>query len=1166
MRRFTLTKITALVLSTLPIFAMAKNTEHLEAISSESTSISSETHKQTDSSRIYLEQGAIWASRDITRFDPVLNVTVSEELEVENDQLSDPLRFTVNTNFSYYITKWEIEVYQAKDRHLSQPLTVISGNKLNNDSDIEWDGQNDIDFKFSKGKQLLFRLKAWDKDGNIDITTLGVVDLVAAGKEVSIRKNDNDTDGHGRSYGRSSLMRHNIPTSSGLAKFMGTGLDGVDKVIIGEDEFDVVDGKLYAEQFLPTDAYMFPTTVVFESGEEKRYQLYVRIPNTYYSQTGLADLYIGKNRVTGNNSALTVNDQYHEDIYNQGRLAYFSQGKFGDKLRIVTHVDTKDSNFKDMFKHPFAADDTTVFDILEDDDEMYYGDYGDGSNITKVVNTKGKVYLDLQYDKSNYLWGNFNTGVTGTDTTDYNRSLYGFKADYRTRSTTKYGEDRLNIVGFASEADTLYSHDEFLGTGGSLYFLKHGEVVPGSDKVSIRVMNKNSGIEEKNIPLQPGRDYEIDEFQGRIILTKPLTDIVNDSFGTVIDDSPRGGFESYLVTDYEYVPVSSEALQAMSYGLRAKGWLNDYVGVGSTYIHEEKENQNYQMVGGDLTLRATEGTFVTAEVGHSEGTQADSNFVSFDGGLTFDEINSGIEDREGNSVQVTGVANLYDLFPELFGAVGNDVKAWYKNKESGYSYASQSDDLEQESVGVQARIQVGDSAQVATRYTTIEERNTSGKLETDSQQLEVETEVMLTDNIKVAVAGKQVSELNNQDEKGDGTLAGARVEYIFDSDNKVYLKGQTTVETSDNYDDNNSVAVGAETRIISDLTVSGEYTTGDRGDATEASIGYDISSDYTTYVTYVDDQYEDQNSVVFGQKVTLTETVDFYQENQFVKENNGKGQIDSFGFDVDVSDDFDFGISYQQGEIEYQDQADNVERTAVSFNTSLEKDNYNLKNKFEYRIDVGTEKIDQYVTTNRYTHHLTDEYTLFAKFNYSKTVNQTKQQVIERFIESNVGIAYRPIYNDRLNLLARYTYLVDLDALNRDVDYSDEESHIFETEGIYSWNAHIDLGAKLAYKQKDEVFNRESGAVVNVNNDIYLTGLSASYYVMKDWDLTGEYHWKVDRAYDQLEHGALLSVNKHLTDNFKIGIGYNFSAFEDDLVHEDDYNARGVFVNLVGKI
>ncbi len=49
------------------------------------------------------------------------------------------------------------------------------------------------------------------------------------------------------------------------------------------------------------------------------------------------------------------------------------------------------------------------------------------------------------------------------------------------RDTTQYGEDRLNVVGLLLKRIPCM-HDEFLGTGGSLYFLRHGEAVPETIK------------------------------------------------------------------------------------------------------------------------------------------------------------------------------------------------------------------------------------------------------------------------------------------------------------------------------------------------------------------------------------------------------------------------------------------------------------------------------------------------------------------------------------------------------------------------------------------------------------------------------------------------------------------------------------------------------------
>ncbi|MDW3642392.1 hypothetical protein R8O96_26080, partial [Vibrio sp. 1291-1] len=250
------------------------------------------------------------------------------------------------------------------------------------------------------------------------------------------------------------------------------------------------------------------------------------------------------------------------------------------------------------------------------------------------------------------------------------------------------------------------------------------------------------------------------------------------------------------------------------------------------------------------------------------------------------------------------------------------------------------------------------------------------------QQAELETQVKVTKHIKISAAGKQVEELNNEDEKGKGTLAGLRADYIWDSDNNVYIKGQKTVGTTDEYDENDSVTIGGETRILEDFVVGAEYTTGDRGDAAEAGVTYDVTEDYSTYLTYVDDSYEGKNNVIVGQRADLTSTVDFYQENQFVDEDNGKGRIDSFGFGYDMNDDIDMGIGYQKGEIE-DDQNITTERQAVSVSTSIDVDDVLFKNKVEYRVDKTDDsadpdkkRIDQWVTTNRYTHHLTEEYTL----------------------------------------------------------------------------------------------------------------------------------------------------------------------------------------------
>ena len=83
-----------------------------------------------------------------------------------------------------------------------------------------------------------------------------------------------------------------------------------------------------------------------------------------------------------------------------------------------------------------------------------------------------------------------------------------------------------------------------------------------------------------------------------------------------------------------------------------------------------------------------------------------------------------------------------------------------------------------------------------------------------------------------------------------------------------------------------------------------------------------------------------------------------------------------------------------------------------------------------------------------------------------------------------------------------------------------------------------------------------------------LLGFRQEYEVVKDWDLMAEYRFLADigenNNTENLKHGALVGVYKHIGENLKIGVGYNFSSFQDDL-RDTDINAQGWFINIVGK-
>jgi hypothetical protein len=44
----------------------------------------------------------------------------------------------------------------------------------------------------------------------------------------------------------------------------------------------------------------------------------------------------------------------------------------------------------------------------------------------------------------------------------------------------------------------------------------------------------------------------------------------------------------------------------------------------------------------------------------------------------------------------------------------------------------------------------------------------------------------------------------------------------------------------------------------------------------------------------------------------------------------------------------------------------------------------------------------------------------------------------------------------------------------------------------------------------------------------------------------------------------IVAVHKEISDNLRVGVGYNFTDFDDDLTSRN-YDSKGWFINIVGK-
>jgi regulator of sirC expression with transglutaminase-like and TPR domain len=75
--------------------------------------------------------------------------------------------------------------------------------------------------------------------------------------------------------------------------------------------------------------------------------------------------------------------------------------------------------------------------------------------------------------------------------------------------------------------------------------------------------------------------------------------------------------------------------------------------------------------------------------------------------------------------------------------------------------------------------------------------------------------------------------------------------------------------------------------------------------------------------------------------------------------------------------------------------------------------------------------------------------------------------------------------------------------------------------------------------------------------------LRVDWRFLKQWDSLAEVRSLDLPNVGQRRRGALAAIYRHIGQNLKAGVGYNFTDFSDDLT-DLKYNHKGVFLNLIG--
>jgi hypothetical protein len=789
-------------------------------------------------------------------------------------------------------------------------------------------------------------------------------------------------------------------------------------------------------------------------------------------------------------------------------------------------------------------------------------------------------------------------------------------------------EARFFVAGdtFLGDGSSRLRHgfNYLRGTGGSLYYLQHDQLLEGSEQVHLVVKDQRTGIEIARIPQTRNVDYTIRYQEGRILFKSPVPSIADGgllSSASLNTRDPSGGDPVFVEVSYEH--ESDRDGGGVSFGGQLRETFYDKLSVGLGYVQEgrggELSGDDYQLFGVDAAYRHSTASFAEIEYVRSRSYDSIAS-LSDDGGLSFGAIQrrTGIDDV-GNAFHVRGAAELADVIDSDRPLL--QVGGFYQFADEGFYAHRRSLDRGATRFG-------GNLNWDITAEHAIGARNDSVLTRVDDLEL--------ADPQALKTMAQYQSRLYYEYHDA-AHRAGVELGHSF-SDDYYAEDGYSAYSTLLRYEyfGIQDLRLGVSHEVILSADDPRLYQDAMDHLATSFTLAWQILEDLALEATEKV-RWNGENSTRLGVRSQITDTTSTYVQQRFGTQKGGKqfnsttvvGGEQAFGEDksgrVFGEYQLDGGIggernravagigkhwelgrgvtldtAYERTQIfgpsNYGDQS----RDVISLGFGLTRyDSIKLGTRFEFRYDQGDASapqsspcfsngsldtpefcrdrmlggFDKYqlVALNSVDWKWTDDLSMLVRYNIAMTRNLTLDALEQIDQELSVGFAFRPVDWDSVNILAKYTYLDSQRPLAlEDYTYDRNQKHVVSLVPVFQISSGTQLVTKVAWKHIISDLQSYSGADFgNVVTDLmlFIFRINQEFYKISEelsLELGVEYRFMQLFDPNQFEHGFLLGADVVLFDYARVGFGYNFTSFTDDEYTLESIDQHGWFFRVQG--
>jgi flagellar motor protein MotB len=1083
------------------------------------------------------------------------------------------VQFRMYSNYSSFIESSEIRVFERDQSLQAPPIAILP---VDESGLAQW--QPKAPTLEDSTRELKYVLRAYDSSSKYDETEprpLWFYRQPPSGAVTSSSSGEGPSQELLAAYGKSDLARHRIPVSGGTVKVKGSGIPADHTVWVAGRQVPVdPEGNFVAEEILPSGFHTVEVAVLDPAGNGSLYLRDLAFKRRDLFYVGVADLTLSGNRSSGPVEQLQgENAPRPFDSSLDGRLAFYLNGKISDHWRLTASADTREGPVEDLFSNFLDKSPEALFRRIDPD--LHYPTFGDDSVVEQMAPTLGKFYVKASRGENYGMWGNFKVGYLGNELAHVDRGLYGANAHYGSSSATSFGERRLAVDAFAAEPGTMPSYEEFRGTGGSLYFLRHQDILVGSERLRIELRDKESGIVTGVVDLRYALDYDIDYLQGRVLLTEPLSSTASDN--QLVRIGGLSGDEVYLVARYEYTPEFDE-LDALAVGGQGHYWFGDHVRLGLIANTNDEGDADSSLGAADLTLRMSTASWIKLQTGRSEGLISNT-LQSDDGGFGFTGASDlSFTEAEAEAYRADLSVGLGDFFEGQEGR----VTLYTQRLGAGYSAPGQATLKNTDFLGGTLTMPVTDRFRLSASG---DYREQEEGLET--RAIEIDARYMLTR--KWSLSGGVRNDLREDNSplvpltqvEGERTDAVAQLTYDAGTSWRTYGFVQDTIASNGDREDNGRIGAGGSYLLTDRFKVDGELSDGDLGFGGRLGTTFLVSKATSLYVNYLlENERTDnglrvrRNNLVSGVKQRLSDSSSVYVEERFQGGEALTGLTHAAGVNLVARERWNIGGNAEVGKLRDSLTGAETDRKASGFRIGYGREAIQFSSAVEYRRDES-EQLDTTIaerTTwlfrNNFKLQLTPDWRMLGKLNHSDSDSSLGDFFDGGYTEAVLGYAYRPVLHDRLSTLAKYTYFYNVPTTDQVTLRSTpsefiQKSHIAALDINYDLTVNWSIGGKYAYRLGQISLDREDPEFFD--NAAQLVVLRADWRFLTNWECLGEFRVLDLPDVEQRRSGALGAIYRYLGKHLKVGVGYNFTDFSDDLT-DLSYDHQGAFINFIGTL